>query len=77
MANRSLRNKTSALLLATALTASWASAAPRGVAPAHANLFSRVWSFVVSLWGGSTKDPGATVHTDTGCHLDPDGRCAP
>ena len=77
MPNRSLRRKTAALLLTTALTASWASGAPRAAADRHPDLFSRAWSFLVSLWGGSTSDPAVTVHTDTGCHLDPNGRCTP
>ena len=71
MLSPAFRRRILPLFLATALAASWASAAgpktataPRGTAAVHQDLLSRAWSLLASLWG------------DEGCHLDPDGRCA-
>jgi hypothetical protein len=81
MPNVSLRRKVVlCFLLATVLTAPWASAAGR-TAPAP-DLFHQILSFVASLWGdtGCHIDPSgrcATLpKTDEGCHIDPFGRCA-
>lgn len=60
------------LLLLTVLTAPWASAAVGQVAdrPAESEaspleLLGRVWDFLKSAW------------SESGCRLDPNGRCAP
>jgi hypothetical protein len=70
MQNASCRRTVFLVLLLTVLAVPWASAAPRLDAdrPAAASalgLLDRVWAFLKSAW------------SETGCHLDPDGRCAP
>jgi len=71
MPSPALRRRTLALLLATALAASWAAAAgpqartaPRPATAVHQDLLSRTWSLLASLWG------------EEGCNIDPNGRCA-
>lgn len=73
MPSASFRRKLVLLLLVTILAAPWASAAE----PGHANarpaktyvsplgFLGRLWSFLTSAWG------------ETGCMIDPDGRCTP
>lgn len=72
MHNASFRRTVFLLLLLTVLAVPWASAAGGPVAdrPAEAaasplELLGRLWDFLRSAW------------SDSGCHLDPDGRCAP
>jgi hypothetical protein len=72
----SLRRKISPLLLAALVAVPAASsAAPRhkgrqetrtaAAAPAPLALLERLWSTLTSVWA------------EEGCHIDPDGRCAP
>jgi hypothetical protein len=70
-------------LVAVALAASFAAAAP-------ASLFGPLWSLLTSAWNetGCHIDPSGrcatgtagalptTAQGDEGCHIDPDGRCA-
>ncbi len=51
-------------VLALLLAAPWASAAPRADAGPREAL-THLWSLLASLW------------SEAGCELDPDGRCAP
>jgi hypothetical protein len=61
MPSPSLRSKVVRLLLVLALTLPWsAAAAPAVESP---DLLSRLWQLLASLW------------SDSGCHIDPDGRC--
>jgi hypothetical protein len=65
-----LRNTVILLLLASFLATPWASAAPlpRQSQPVHGvseALLGRAWAFLRSVW------------SKTGCHIDPDGLCAP
>jgi hypothetical protein len=68
------RRKIFPLLLVAALAAPWVASAepqreerPRAsvAAPTPFALLGRLWSALTSVWG------------ETGCRLDPDGRCAP
>ncbi|HTQ78565.1 MAG TPA: hypothetical protein VMM92_01105 [Thermoanaerobaculia bacterium] len=56
--------------------------------PVHQDLFSRAWSFLSGLWGeerfnlyqkhgiaGPIRPTPPRADTDTGCNVDPDGRC--
>jgi len=67
MSSLAFRRTTLVLLLVTLLTAPLASAAGRQAqpkaAPVPSGLFSRAWSLLASLWG------------ETGCNVDPNGRC--
>jgi len=68
MSRSPFRRTTLVLLLLSLLTAPLASAAvrqaqPKAATPAPIELLSRAWSLLASLWG------------ETGCHIDPDGRC--
>jgi len=68
MSRSSFRRTTLVLLLLTLLTAPLAAAAgrqaqPKAGAPAPSEILSRAWSLLASLWG------------ETGCNVDPDGRC--
>lgn len=82
MTRSPLRRKITALALATAFVAAWASAAePSGHgAP---GLLAQLWNFVtgITLDAGCRPDPngqcapGAAVTPEAGCIADPDGRC--
>jgi hypothetical protein len=73
MLSASFRRKIILFLLLAIVALPWAAAAgprPEGVGTAKAqaptlDLLSRLWSFFTSVW------------SDTGCRIDPDGRCAP
>ncbi|MFL6202326.1 MAG: hypothetical protein ACJ76J_24420 [Thermoanaerobaculia bacterium] len=72
MQNASFRRNVFLLLLLAVLAAPWASAAagldadrPAEAAASPLDLLGRFWTFLRSAW------------SETGCHLDPDGRCAP
>lgn len=88
-----LRRVSVLLLLITLLAAPWASAASlRSASPHPADLLSRAWAFLASLWSkvGCDIDPdGRCVSTPApapaptspwtkaGCDIDPNGRCTP
>jgi len=68
MSKSPLRRTTLVLLLVGLLTASLASAAvrqaaPKTAAPSAIEILARTWSFLTRLW------------SETGCDVDPDGRC--
>lgn len=70
MTSRSFHRRALPLLLCAGLLTLGASAAPaqkarasRAATPAAFSLLDQAWSFLQSLW------------TDTGCRIDPDGRC--
>lgn len=72
MRRSSLRRSVFLLLLVTVLAVPWASATespaadrPWEAAASPLNLLGRVWSFLQSAWA------------ESGCHIDPDGLCAP
>jgi hypothetical protein len=82
MTRSPLRRKTAALFLATALFASWASAAEPSE-PSTRGFVAQLWSFLISFTpdAGCRPDPSghcgseATVTPDAGCRLDPNGIC--
>ena len=57
------------------------SAAPHGsgaaAAARSAPNFSRLWSWLVSLWGESAVPTPAAPASDSGCAIDPGGHCNP
>jgi hypothetical protein len=72
MPNASFRCKVFLVLLLTVLAVPWVSAAggpaadrPVDTAASRLDLFDRLWTFLESAW------------SETGCMIDPDGRCAP
>jgi hypothetical protein len=72
MKNSSFPRNVFLLLLVVMLAAPWAAAAvgptdarPVQAAASRLDLLARFWTFLKSAW------------SETGCHLDPDGRCAP
>lgn len=72
MQNASFRRNVFLLLLLALLAAPWAASArdlaadrPAEAAASPLELLGRLWGFLQSAW------------SETGCRLDPDGRCAP
>lgn len=84
MTRSPLRRKIAALALATALVASWASAAEPSSQYTQ-GLLAQLWNLMVSLTAdiGCRLDPHAgrcatdPADLDIGCRADPSGICAP
>jgi hypothetical protein len=89
MLSASFRRKVILFLLLAIVAGPWASAAglrsddvrPAKAAAPASDLFSRLWSFLTSVWSdtGCMIDPDGhciAPRTDEGCHIDPDGRCS-
>jgi len=71
MISSSLRRRAAVLLVVSFLVLPWASAAaPRGKAAQLGP--GSVWDLVNRLWGILTA-----VWSETGCSIDPNGRCLP
>jgi hypothetical protein len=69
MSRPTLRQAITGLAFATALAAPWsASAAPLAGQPSGPGLWQQIWIALYSFW-----DNGVTL--DSGCRMDPDGRC--
>ena len=67
-----LRRKIASLVFAMALAVPWAAAAapPAWHQTAGPDLLHQLWATLTGLWG-------AGVPLDSGCKMDPDGRCLP
>jgi hypothetical protein len=82
---RSSRTAFSILLLLLALLVPWSASAEAAEAEQsawHTRLHSgdwaaQLWSALERLWAaGATIDPDGTSSAESGCSVDPDGRCA-
>jgi len=66
-----LRLRITALVLAAVLAVPWAAAAAPGAGrqPAGPGLLGQIWLALTNVWGTG-------VTPDSGCKMDPNGRCA-